>query len=372
MTAAASTESRLCRLHALGQSVWLDSIGRTMLHDGTLQRLIEEDCVTGITSNPVLFDEAVRRSDAYDAAIAAAAAAGLDAAAIYERLVVEDIRAAADLLRLAYDRSGGRDGFASLEVSPHLARDTEGTIAEAARLWAALGRPNAMIKIPGTAEGLPAIEAAIAAGINVNITLLFDPRRYRAVAAAYFAGLEARLAKGGPLPHSVASFFLSRIDAAIDPLLPDDSRDLRGRAAIAFAREAHGVYAELVATDRWHRLADAGAAPQRLLWASTGVKDPSARDVRYVEALIGPDTVTTLPPKTLDAFRDHGAVAPTLSEGGGTAALRARLREAEMDIAAIMTKLEDEGIGKFVDAFDALHAAIEEKRHAAAQTGDRS
>lgn len=373
MTDASDSESSLCRLRELGQSPWLDDISRPMLLDGMLAGLIERDCISGVTSNPIIFERAIRLTNAHDSNIAEMAAAGATTEAIYERLVETDIRAAAELLRPTFAKSGGCDGFVSHEVSPHLARDTAGTIAEADRLWRALDRPNVMIKVPGTVEGLPAIRALIRRGININVTLLFDPKRYAAVAEAYQAGIEDRLADGASeYPHSVASFFLSRIDALVDALLDsaDGTSDLRGTTAVALARIAYRMFEETIRTARWRSLAAEGAAPQRLLWASTGAKDPAYSDVKYVEPLIAPETVTTLPLATLEAFRDHGRVERTLSaEGAGTrdrVAIAGDLAAAGVDLDGVMGQLEDEGIEKFRAPFDKLHAALAEKARARA------
>jgi transaldolase len=362
---------RLCRLHALGQSVWLDDISRPILRDGTLARLISEDCISGLTSNPAIFERALRESNAYDADIARLAATGAGVHAIYERLTGDDIRGAADLLRPAYDAPDGEDGYVSLEVSPHLARDADGTIAEASRLWAELDRPNVMIKVPGTREGLPAIRALIARGINVNVTLLFSPARYTAAADAYVAGLEDRLAAGdeGRLPQSVASFFLSRIDTIVDKQLDarpgGETSDHRGETAIALARIAYRSFTEICDGPRWRGLAAKGARPQRLLWASTGTKDPSYSDLKYVASLIAPDTVNTMPMATLDAFRDHGVAAITLSAsaigGDDLDSITEALSAAGVDLTDALAKLEAEGIEKFNQPFDKLHEALGKK-----------
>ncbi len=362
-----------CRLRDLGQSAWLDDISRPMLDDGTFSRLVAEDCVAGLTSNPVIFEHALRQSDAYDADIRAMAAQKAGLEAVYERLVEDDIRHAARLLRPVYDATNGRDGYVSLEVSPHLARDTDGTIAEALRLFQALDQPNIMIKVPGTAEGLPAIRALIRRGLNINVTLLFDPERYVAVAQAFMAGLEDRLADdpSQALPHSVASFFLSRIDVMVDGMLdagggPDDG-SLRGGTAVALAQIAYRHFTELTVTERWRALSAKRATPQRLLWASSGTKDPTFSDVKYVEPLIAADTVTTLPLKTLEAFRDHGNAALTLAADSGPKLtdLAASLASEGVDLTDVLTRLEEEGIDKFNVAFDKLHKALAEKMAAA-------
>lgn len=368
---AASSSSRLCRLRDLGQSVWLDDIDRPMLNDGALEALIEQDCVAGLTSNPVIFERALRQSDAYDADIARLAANGADLETAYEALIEDDIRRAADLFRPTYDATERGDGYVSIEVSPHLARDTEATVAEATRLWKAIDRPNLMIKVPGTEEGLPAIRALIARGINVNVTLLFSPERYGDAAEAYLAGLEERISENAaePPPHSVASFFLSRIDTLVDKALDQSGGNeaLRGATAIALARVAYGYFAELGASPRWRALAAQGAAPQRLLWASTGTKDPAYSDVKYVEPLIGADTVNTLPRQTLAAFRDHGNAAPTLV--GDTVDQLNELAESlarhGIDLEAALLQLEQEGVDKFNEAFDKLHEALAQKLESA-------
>jgi transaldolase len=366
-------------LAAAGQAVWLDFLHRRILEDGELSRLIETDGVTGLTSNPAIFQKAIGESDAYDDALAALVAeADGEVVDLYERLAVADIQAAADRLRPLSSRLVGRDGFVSLEVSPHLAHDTEGTLIEARRLWRAVDRPNLMIKVPGTPAGVPAIRALIGEGVNVNVTLLFSIDAYLAVAEAHIAGLEDRRAAGGDVSsvHGVASFFVSRIDglidARIDRRLAKASAEeavvlgrLRGRVAIANAKVAYQRYLELTGTSRWRALADAGAAPQRLLWASTGTKDPAYSDVLYVENLIGRDTVDTMPPATMDAFRDHGAVRQTLTEAVGEA--ERDLADAErlgLDLPGVTEFLAVDGVEKFVRAFDDLMGAVAAKRQA--------
>jgi len=368
--------NRLQALEAEGQAVWLDYLDRSFLAEGGLARLIEEDGFTGVTSNPSIFEKAIGHGRHYDEQIAELVRGGeTSLAAIYEHLAVTDVQAAADTLRPLYDRLDGADGFVSIEVSPFLARSTEGTIAEARRLWAAVDRPNLMVKVPGTFEGVPAVRALTAEGINVNITLLFGIDMYQAVAEAFLAGLEERLASGKAISRmaSVASFFVSRVDSAIDERI--DARiaageqeqaalaALRGRVAIANAKLAYQTYLELIASDRWRKLAREGARPQRLLWASTGTKDPSFSDVYYVETLIGRETVNTMPPKTIDAFRDHGVVAPTLTSD--IAGERRVLSEADrlgLDLAGVSSSLVEDGIGKFSDAADALLKALAETR----------
>jgi transaldolase/glucose-6-phosphate isomerase len=361
-----------------GQAVWLDFLHRRILENGELSRLIEADGVTGLTSNPAIFQKAIGESDAYDGALAALVGeADRDVADLYERLAVADIRAAADHLQPLWRRRGGRDGFVSLEVSPHLAHDTEGTLVEGRRLWRAVDRPNLMIKVPGTPAGVPAIRTLIGEGVNVNVTLLFSLEAYLAVAEAHVAGLEDRRAAGGDVStvHGVASFFVSRIDGQIDAridrrLAKASSAEeaavlgaLRGRVAIANAKAAYQRYLALIATPRWQALAAAGAAPQRLLWASTGTKDPAYSDVFYVENLIGPDTVDTMPPATLDAFRDHGVVRRTLTEEVDEA--ERVLADAErlgLGLAEVTAFLAVDGVEKFVQAFDDLLGAVAAKR----------
>lgn len=361
----------LRKLHSHGQSVWLDNIGRELLDSLELRRLIEEDGVTGVTSNPAIFEKRISGGQLYAADIARSS--DVPAAAVAEHLALEDIRRAADELAPAYAATQGRDGFASLEVDPHLAHDTERTLRGARRLWAALDQPNAMIKVPATPAGIAAIETLIAEGINVNVTLLFSVEAYRQVADAWLRGLERRLAAGGNLSRvaSVASFFVSRIDTAVDREIDRqlasgvphrDARALsvlRGELAIANARRAYLTYMEIVTQPRWRRLASLGAQPQRLLWASTGVKDPVTRDVRYIEELIGSETINTMPPATLDAFRDHGVPRDSLLENLDGAL--DRLSEAArlgIDLAVITDILLADGLRQFRDAHDRLIDAI--------------
>lgn len=354
----------LLRLRQLGQSVWLDDIDRALLASGVLARLIAEDGLSGITSNPTIFRHAIAETEQYAEAIRRLKAWGAGPEAIAESLMTEDIAAAADLFRPEYEASGGRDFLVSIEVSPHLAHDTAATVAEARRLRDAIARPNLLIKVPGTVEGLEAIRLLTAEGIGVNVTLLFSVARYRAVAEAYLSGLEARVGRGEPVDAiaSVASFFLSRIDTAADKMLDTAGREaaaLRGEAAIASARLAYATYGEIVASPRWQALAEAGARPQRLLWASTGTKDRRYPDTKYVEALIGPDTVVTLPRETLAAYRDHGRPEPRLETGLAAArALPDRLKAHAIDLDSIAADLEAEGIEKFRSAYDGLLAAL--------------
>lgn len=358
----------LRQLAALGQSVYLDEISRGALRSGALRRLIASDGLHGVTSNPAIFEQAIAKSGDYDDAILDLAGDGQDAERIYETLALEDIQDAADLFADVYRQSDGEHGYVSLEVSPLLADDTEATIAEARRLWQALDRPNVFIKVPGTAAGLPAIRQLTAEGINLNVTLLFALPRYQAVADAYLAGLEDRLATGAPLHGvmSVASFFLSRIDVAIDPLLDaiaadaadaeaERARALRGQSAIASAKRAYVIYAERFSGERFAALAAHGARPQRLLWASTGVKDPAYAATHYIEPLIGPATITTLPSATLDAYRASGDPAPRLTDAVEQAARALRdLTELGVDIDDVTRRLEREGVEKFVAPYRSL------------------
>jgi transaldolase len=368
------TESPLLRLEALGQSLWLDILSRGMVDSGQLRRLID-DGLLGMTSNPTIFEKAIDGSHDYDDAIHALVLQGKSTAEIYDALTLEDVRRATDVFRPVYDRLAGGDGYVSLEVSPYLARDSQGTIEEARRLWRQLDRPNAMIKVPGTAEGLKAIEQLTSEGLNVNVTLLFGLPRYRQVAGAYIAGLEARAAQGKPLSHvrSVASFFLSRIDTLVDPKLeqimssggPDAKLAgwLHGQLAIASAREAYQIYHEIFGSERFDRLADRGAHAQRLLWASTSTKNPAYSDVRYVEALIGPETINTVPLETFEAYRDHGDPALRLEEGVDEARERLEsLSKLGIDLDQVTQQLEDEGVDKFSKSLDQLMESLERRR----------
>ena len=377
-------DNPLLQLADYGQAVWLDYLSRALLVSGRMVSLIQEDGVSGVTSNPAIFEKAIAGSADYDRAIAQLARQGLSAGEIYESLVVDDIRVTADLLRPLYDRLEGSDGFVSLEVSPHLARDSAGTMLEARRLWSRVDRPNLLIKVPGTWEGLSAIRQLIAEGINVNVTLLFGIPRYRAVAEAYLDGLSERAARGLPLErvHSVASFFLSRIDVLVDPQLAKLAKDggrsgvvagsLSGEIAIASAKVAYQLYREMSSGERYLALAARGARPQRVLWASTGTKDPSYSDVKYVDALIGPETVDTMPLETLEAYRDHGRPEPRLDRGLQQAmGALTRLSELGIDLQAVTRQLEEEGIAKFSAPFDSLLRAIEAKCAAARAPGKR-
>jgi transaldolase/glucose-6-phosphate isomerase len=373
----------LLQLRDAGQAVWLDFIERRILENGEFQRLIDDDGLTGVTSNPSIFEKAIGDSEDYDAPIKAALAVGdADPAALFDGLATVDIRAACDLLRPVFERLAGADGYASHEVSPYLANDTEATVVEARRLWRAVDRPNLMIKVPGTKAGVPAIRQLISEGINVNVTLLFGLDAYLAVAEAHLAGLEALKARGGDVSKiaGVASFFVSRIDTQIDSAI--DARvkagdadaaaleALKGKVAIANAKVAYQRWLEMMAGPRWRAMTAAGARPQRLLWASTGTKNPAYSDVLYVETLIGPDTVNTVPPKTMDAFRDHGHVAPTLTEGAGEAdGVLAASERLGLDLEGVTDRLVDDGVRLFAEAADKLLGAVARKRIEA--LGDR-
>lgn len=355
-------------LGSYGQSVWYDNITRTMLRTGELARLVEEDGLAGVTSNPTIFEKAITGGSAYDAELEAAARAHpeWDAAELFNHLAVEDIRAAADVLRPVYDTSNGQDGMVSIEVSPTLAHDAAGTVAEARKLHAWIDRPNVMIKVPATREGVAAIETLIADGINVNVTLLFAVARYAEVAEAYIKGLEQRLAAGKPVDRvaSVASFFVSRVDTAVDRLLESrpEGEALLGKTAIANARAAYAKFLEIFDGARFAKLKEAGAQVQRLLWASTGTKNPSYSDVLYVEELIAERTVNTMPPATFEAYRDHGQPAarllPALAEAPRTLQQVAALG---IDLDAITEQLEREGVEAFIASYRNLLQALTAK-----------
>ena len=364
-------DNPLKQLAVLGQSIWLDYIRRDLIVSGELRRLIEEDGLRGMTSNPAIFEKAIAESHDYDDDIRAMAHDGKNAVEIYEALSLRDVQSAADEFRAVYDRTDGKDGYVSLEVNPHLAHDTPGTIEEARRLWTALDRPNVLIKVPATAEGLPAIRQLISEGISVNVTLLFGLPRYRQAADAYIAGIETRAAQGKPVKHvaSVASFFLSRIDAKVDPSLEifiaqggseaETAKQVHGEVAVASAKMAYQTYKDIVGSARFKKLADKGARPQRLLWASTGTKNPDYSDVKYVESLIGPDTVNTVPVETLDAYRDHGDPKARLEEDVEQAGrVLERLPEFHISIDKVTQQLEDEGVEKFNKPFDKLMATL--------------
>ncbi len=353
-------------IHDFGQSIWLDSFDRKLMDSGELQKLIDEDGLSGITSNPSIFEKAVTGSSDYDDDIRKLGSAQKSNEEIFLGFATSDIKRAADILKPVYEAAHGTDGFVSLEVSPHLANNTEGTIQQAMQLWKAVDRKNVMIKIPGTKEGLPAIHKCISEGININITLLFGLDRYREVTEAYISGLEDRLKNDQSIHHiaSVASFFLSRIDVLIDPILKEKKLDqLVGEVAITSAKKAYEIYKEVFFSDRFRSLEKKGAKKQKVLWASTSSKDPSFSDVKYVEALIGPDTINTLPIETIDAFRDHGKVADHLENNliKATQELQ-QLKDNGISIDEITQKLEIEGVQKFNKAYDALLNAIDGKR----------
>ena len=368
----ANADNPLLKLRKLGQSVWQDDIGRNMLDDGTLAHLIEADGIAGVTSNPAIFAASINKEPVYQRAIADLLPKEASNIKLYETLTVEDLRRAADLFRKLYDSTRGGDGFVSMEVSPHLAYDTAATNAEARRLWSRLERTNAMIKIPGTEPGLAAIRDTIAAGINVNVTLLFSPDRYRAVANAYFDGLEARLAAGKPIDNiaSVASFFLSRIDTLVDKQIDElakagksEARKLRGTAAIASACRAYAIYEELLGSARWKALESRGARRQRLLWASTSTKDPTYSPTKYVEEIIAPETVNTMPGETIKAYRSTGKPEPRLqAQIPGATQIFTNLQGLGINMSAVADQLEREGVKKFIEPFDKLQASIEERR----------
>jgi transaldolase len=367
-------------LEALGQSVWLDNLSRKILDNDELKQLILQDGLGGLTSNPSTFEKAITEGNDYDKAIRLLAQKNVTVDEIYRALTVEDIQRAADLFRPVFDRLDGADGFVSLEVSPQLAHDTAGTITEARQLWAAVNRPNLFIKVPATREGLPAIQQLISERINVNITLLFGLPRYREVAEAYLLGMEKLATQRKPLARvsSVASFFLSRIDVLVDPMLQKIQQEggpngkvaagLYGQVAIASAKVAYQIYKEIFGAERFLKLAHLGARTQRVLWASTGTKNPEYSDVKYVEALIGRETINTLPPETLQAFRDHGKPVRKLEEDVPQAyQVLENLKRIGIDLDAVTQQLEDEGVTKFSKAFKQLSTALHEERSAFAQ-----
>ena len=349
------------QLHELGQSLWLDNITRGILDDGTLRRYVDELSVTGLTSNPTIFDHALKTGDLYDDAIRRKAAQGKSGEPLFFELAIEDLVRAADLFRPVHDGTLGVDGWVSLEVSPLLANDTAGTIRAAAELHGRAQRPNLFIKIPGTPEGVPAIEESIFGGVPVNVTLLFSAVQYVAAADAYMRGIDRRIAAGlDPRIGSVASLFVSRWDVAVHDTVP---AALRNRLGIAIARRTYKAYRDVLASPRWRKLAAAGARPQRLLWASTGTKDPGAPDTLYVEALAAPDTIDTIPEKTLVAFADHGRVRGVLSPDGGDAeAVLAEFTRAGVDDAALAARLQREGTASFDKSWKDLLDRLAAKR----------
>jgi len=379
--------NRLTALQEQGQGVWLDYIRRNMLQSGELRGLIENDGLRGMTANPTIFQQAIAAGNDYDESVSRLIRAGADPIDIYEAVAVEDIQAAADQFTPVYESTNGADGYVSLEVAPSLARNTEGTIDEARRLWKMVGRPNLMIKVPGTKEGVPAIKLLLSEGINVNVTLLFSLEAYETVAWAYVEALEERAAKGEPVDRiaSVASFFVSRIDTLVDSLLDaklanipspsgrDTIERLKGKAAIANAKLAYESFGKIFGGDRFAALKAKGARVQRPLWASTSVKNPAYSDLMYVEALVGPDTVDTMPRDTLEAFRDHGTAARTVDQGLDDARQTMKtLAEVGIDFKKVTDQVETEGVEKFVASFDDLVAGIESKRAALVASGTRA
>jgi transaldolase len=359
--------SRLHQLSELGQSVWIDFLSRHLLQSGELARMMEEDAVVGITSNPTIFQKAIAEGDAYDEQFREVLAEEQDAKEVFLRLAVQDVQNACDLLRKVWDGGGGQDGYVSIEVDPNLAYDTDATIAEAQRLHELVDRPNCFVKIPATEPGLPAIEEMIARGRSINVTLIFSLERYAEVVEAYLRGLERLVESGGdPGPvASVASFFVSRVDTEADRRLDEVGApgDLKGKLAIANAKLAYKRYQELFAGERWERLKAKGARAQRCLWASTSTKNPDYRDVLYVEELIGPQTVDTMPEETIRAFQDHGEVAPTLERDVDEAKrVFERISEAGVDYDDVVAVLEREGVDKFADSFRELLEGVQAKR----------
>jgi transaldolase len=350
---------RLKELAAAGTSPWIDNIRRSWLVSGQFKRLLD-DGILGVTSNPTIFQKAIADSSDYDDAIQELASSDASPEDVFFELAIWDVRKAADQIKGVYDSTSHVDGFVSFELPPGMANDAQASIDGAPMFWERIGRPNIFIKIPGTAEGIPAIEESIANGINVNVTLLFSLQRYEEIHWAFIRGLERRVEQGQPIDdiHSVASFFVSRVDTAVDKLLPEGS-PLRGKAAIANAKMAYQKYLEIVADPRWQALEAKRATPQRPLWASTGTKNPEYSDVLYVESLIGPETVNTMPDQTVEAFKDHGKVERTVDKDvEGAKAVLARLKEAGIDLDDVTRKLEVEGVKSFSDSFDSLLETI--------------
>ena len=368
------SDNPLQQLGNLGQSIWLDYIRRDLISSGGLRQLIADDGLRGMTSNPAIFEKAVSGSNDYDDDIRAMSAAGKNSNEIYDAISVQDVRDAASVFRPVYASTSVLDGYVSLEVNPHLAHNTQGTIEEARRLWQALDQPNVFIKVPATLEGLPAIRQLISEGININVTLIFGLPRYRQVAEAFIAGMEDRCSQDKPLRHvaSVASFFLSRIDTLIDPLLEKILKQgdansvlavkLQGQVAVASAKAAYQIYKELYFGERFQKLMEKGALPQRLLWASTGTKNPQYSDVKYIDSIIAPNTVNTIPVETLDAYRDHGRPAIRIEEDiDQVVDVFKSLEELGINIDQVTQQLEDDGVEKFNKPFDSLLQTIERK-----------
>lgn len=374
--------SNVTELQELGQSIWLDYIERNMVNNGELAQEVKNG-VTGVTSNPTIFEKAITGGNAYDEQLERLVGTEQNAKTIFETLAIADIQAAADVLRPVYNRTDGQDGFVSIEVAPDLASDTKATVNEGRRLFKMVNRPNLMVKVPATEAGIDAIRQLISDGINVNVTLIFSLERYAAVQEAYIQGLEERVKQGKPIDSvaSVASFFVSRVDANIDDRLnelaeanPDDAeslRALRGKAAIANAKLAYDSFQEIFSGERWQRLVQQGAKVQRPLWASTSTKDPAYSDVLYVESLIGPNTVNTLPPKTLKAFRDHGQAKRTVDQNVDEARQQLdAIRDAGIDMDEVTHELEREGVQKFADSYNSLLDSIEQQREQMVAMGD--
>ena len=372
----------LLELEALGQSIWLDDIDREHLRSGLFEQLITQDGLSGATGNPTIFEHSIDHGTAYDEQMRQLIAQGKDAQAIYEALAMTDVRQVADLLRPIYERTGGQDGFVSIEVSPYLAQDTEGTLIEVRRFWQSIERPNLMVKIPSTPAGVPAIRQALTEGININITLIFSLENYRQVAQAYLSALEERSARGQDISRiaSVASFFVSRVDVLVDHLLAKQIKAntdpaklqqlsaLQGNAAIANARLAYQEFGRLFSGPRFATLKQHGARVQRPLWASTSTKNPAYRDVLYVEELIGPQTVNTMPLTTIDSFREHGRVRLSLEQHLAEAqAELAALEQAGIHYSQVTRQLQEEGVQKFIDSFQKLFACIDKKRQVLGQ-----
>jgi transaldolase len=368
MSNAASVNERLARLTALGTSIWLDQIERKLVEGGELARLIAEDSLRGMTSNPAIFEKAILGSDDYDDQIQQLVAEGADARSIYQAVAIRDVQTAADVLRTVYDDTNGYDGYVSLEVDPDLAFDTDKTIAQAQEYWGRVDRPNLMIKIPGTDEGLPAIEESLYQGLNINVTLLFKVEQYEKVIEAFLKGLERRVDEGKPVDniHSVASFFVSRVDTEVDKRLEALGRtELAGKAGVANARAAYQSYLKVFKGDRFKKLSDAGTPVQRPLWASTGVKNPKYKDTMYVDELAGPETVNTMPVATLEAAADHSEATEPRVTIDPAPDLRA-LAEAGIDMGDVTDKLLKDGVDAFVTPMEKLLEGIESKRKAIA------
>lgn len=356
----------LNKLKIYGQSIWLDFLDREIMDSGKLKKLIDDDDLSGLTSNPSIFEKAIGSSRDYDSDIEKFAKENNKNIDIFFDIAISDIQRAADIFKPVFDKTNGSDGFVSIEVSPYLAKDTNKTIEQVRDLWKRVNRKNVMIKIPGTKEGIPAIRQCLSEGININITLLFGVHRYREITEAFMEGLENRLQQKKSISNiaSVASFFLSRIDVMVDPMLEEkEADDLKGKAAIASAKMAYQIYLEMIKSDRFKKLQENGAQAQRVLWASTSTKNPEYSDVLYVESLIGKDTINTLPIETIDAFRNHGKVTNSLEEGVDNAkSILERIKQTGIDIDHITQKLENEGIEKFNKAFDKLLNRIDNQK----------